>query len=202
MIVVGIAGGSGSGKSTLANVLMEKLESGTVSLISQDWYYKDNSHLSEEEKSAFNYDHPDSIEFELLLKQLRTLRNGHAVEAPQYDFSLHSRMDKTIPINPSKVIIVEGILALTPDAMREIMDLRVFVDADDDIRLARRIKRDITKRGREIIDVLEQYRATVKPSYKTFIEPIKYKADILVPKGGKNRLAAELIVSWIEKKIQ
>lgn len=199
MVIVGIAGGSGSGKSTLAKVLIEKLDAENVVLISQDWYYKDNGHLSDEEKSAFNYDHPDAIEFELLQKHLRTFRQGHAIAAPQYDFSTHSRLPESLRLEAKKIVIVEGILILSPESLRNMFDLRIFVDADDDIRLARRIKRDISKRGREVFDVLEQYQSTVKPSFDEFIEPVKSKSDIIVPKGGKNRLAADMIVAWIEK---
>jgi len=180
-------------------VLIEKLDAENVVLISQDWYYKDNSHLSAEEKSKFNYDHPDAIEFDLIQKHLRAFRQGHAIDAPQYDFSTHSRLSETQSLEAKKIVIVEGILILSPESMRNMFDLRIFVDADDDIRLARRVKRDISKRGRKVIDVLEQYQSTVKPSYDEFIAPIKSKADIIVPKGGKNRLAAELIVAWIEK---
>ncbi|MBQ0149513.1 MAG: uridine kinase [Bacteroidales bacterium] len=202
MLVIGIAGGSGSGKTTVVRSLVERLEE-KVTVIPQDSYYKDSSHLTEEEKRNQNFDHPDSIDFELLCSQLSDLKNGKTVEQPVYSYITCSRSKtETVRVEPSDVIIVEGILIFTCPELRDQMDIKLFVDADDDDRLMRVMSRDIVKRGKTVDWVIERYTKTVKPMYLQFIEPSKRYADIIIPQGGHNKVAIDVIAATIEKELK
>ncbi len=197
MLIIGIAGGSGSGKSTVVKKVTKLLPKDSVVVIPQDAYYRDNGHLSPEERARINFDHPSSIEFNLLIKHLDHLREGHSVEMPIYSYLTCARATETITINPQAVVIVEGILILTNPRMRERMDIKVFVDADADDRLMRVIRRDIEERGRSFIQVLDHYEKFVKPMHLLFIEPSKRYADIIVPLGGTNKVAIDILSSRI-----
>ena len=197
MLIIGIAGGSGSGKTTVVNELIKQIPENTVSVISQDAYYYDNGHLSVEEKRQINFDHPNSIEWELLNADLDRLRNGQPIEMPIYSYVTCGRSKDTITVNPSNVIIVEGILILTNAELRKRMDIMVFVDADHDDRLMRIIQRDMLERGRSLDDVLEHYTRYVKPMHLQFIEPTKRYANIIIPQGGKNHVGIDVIAHRI-----
>jgi len=197
MLIIGIAGGSGSGKSTVVKKVTKLLPKDSVVVIPQDAYYRDNGHLSPEERAKINFDHPSSIEFNLLIKHLDQLREGHSVEMPIYSYLTCARAKETITVEPKPVIIVEGILILTNPRMRERMDIKVFVDADADDRLMRVIRRDIEERGRSFIQVLDHYEKFVKPMHLLFIEPSKRYADIIVPLGGTNKVAIDILSSRI-----
>jgi len=201
MLIIGIAGGSGSGKSTVVKQIVKRLPKEAISIISQDSYYKDNGHLTPEEREVKNFDHPSSIEFSLLIKQLDMLRNNQTIGMPVYSYLTCARSKETIPIVPKEVIIVEGILILTNPRMRERMDIKVFVDADPDDRLMRIIKRDIEERGRSFQQVLEHYDKFVKPMHLQFIEPTKRYADIIVPQGGTNHVAIDILTSRIKMNL-
>jgi len=198
MLIIGIAGGSGSGKSTVVNQIMHHLPENTVSVIPQDAYYRDNGHLSAEERARINFDHPSSIEFNLLIRQLDILKSGSAVEMPVYSYVTCARSKQTIPVFPKEVIIVEGILVLTNPRLRKRMDIKIFVDADGDDRLMRIIRRDIEERGRSFQQVLQHYEKFVKPMHLQFIEPTKRYADIIVPQGGQNHVAIDVLASRIK----
>lgn len=193
-IFVCIAGGSGCGKTTVAEKLIEQMNE-DVLIISQDFYYKDLSHLSHDERERANFDHPDSLDFDLMITHLDQLRRGEAIECPSYDFVTHTRRPESQCLRPRRVIIVEGILLLAIPELRERFDLRIYVDTDDDVRLLRRIKRDITERGRTLERVERQYLATVRPMYLQFVKPSKRYADIVVPWHGYNDIAIDLIAS-------
>jgi uridine kinase len=201
MLIVGIAGGTGCGKTTVVNRLMEKFPNGEVIVIPQDSYYKDNSQISLEERQKINFDHPDSLEFSLLIEHLKKLKKGRSVEMPVYSYLTCLRSKETITVNPAKVVLVEGILILADEGLRKILDIKVFVDADADDRLGRVIQRDIVERGRSVLKVLERYHDTVKPSHLQFIEPSKRYADIIIPGGGENQVGIEVLVSIIEKHL-
>jgi len=201
MLIIGIAGGSGSGKTTVVNKIIKSLPKNAVSVISQDAYYKDNGHLSDEEKKRINFDHPASIEFALLNKHLDTLIFGEAIERPVYNYVTCARAKETVPVEPKKVIIVEGILILTNAKLRDKFSIKVFVDADGDDRLMRIIYRDLIERGRSVQDVLEHYDKFVKPMHLQFIEPTKRYADIIVPQGGTNLVAIDLLSSRIRMNL-
>ncbi len=198
MLIIGIAGGSGSGKTTVVKKIVANLPSKSVSILSQDSYYKDHGHLSEAERLNINFDHPDAIEWKLLTKHLTMLSQGEKIEMPVYDYKSCSRLQQTISVNPTRVIIVEGILILTHAPLRAAMNIKVFVDAEADVRLTRIMKRDIAERGRSFEDVLKHYEKFVKPMHHQFIEPIKRYADIIVPQGGKNTVAIEILTSRIK----
>ena len=198
MLIIGIAGGSGSGKSTVVNQIITQLPKDIVSVIPQDAYYRDNRHLSSEERARINFDHPSSIEFNLLIKQLDKLKSGTSVEMPIYSYVTCARSKETIPVFPREVIIVEGILVLTNPRLRKRMDIKIFVDADGDDRLMRIIRRDIEERGRSFQQVLQHYEKFVKPMHLQFIEPTKRYADIIVPQGGQNHVAIDVLVSRIK----
>ena len=201
MLIIGIAGGSGSGKTTVVKAITEKLKERVV-VIPQDSYYKDSSHLSEEEKRNQNFDHPDAIDFELLQTQLSALKQGKAIEQPVYSYITCSRSKtETITVEPADVIIIEGILIFTCKELRKLMDIKIFVDADDDDRLMRVMSRDIIERGKTVDWVIERYSKTVKPMYLQFIEPSKRYADIIIPQGGHNRVAIDVISATIEKAL-
>lgn len=198
MLIIGIAGGSGSGKSTVVNQIITQLPKDIVSVIPQDAYYRDNRHLSSEERARINFDHPSSIEFNLLIKQLDKLKSGTSVEMPIYSYVTCARSKENIPVSPKEVIIVEGILVLTNPRLRKRMDIKIFVDADGDDRLMRIIRRDIEERGRSFQQVLQHYEKFVKPMHLQFIEPTKRYADIIVPQGGQNHVAIDVLVSRIK----
>ncbi len=192
-ILIGIAGGTGSGKTSIANKLFEEYSDGDVVVIEQDAYYRDISHISMENRHLHNFDHPDAIDIELFNQQLISLVKGQVVEIPIYDFSSHSRLKDTKTVHPHRVIIVEGILTLHYAILRELMDIKIFVDTPDDIRFIRRISRDIDKRNRTVGSVIDQYLKTVRPMHQQFVEPSKYFADIIIPEGSQNKVAIDLI---------
>lgn len=193
--VIGIAGGSGSGKSTFAEGLLKKFPD-SIALVSCDNYYKAHDDLPLEERRLLNYDSPDSLEFDLMVSQLKALRRGEAVDCPVYDYALHTRSDKVVRIEPKPVIIVDGILILSDPALRETFDLKIYVDADADERILRRARRDMEVRGRHIDDIMEQYLTTVKPMHETFVEPSKKHADLIVV-GGMNPIALDVVESKV-----
>jgi len=197
MLIIGITGGSGSGKSTVVNQIIKQLHKQEGTVIPQDAYYKDNGHKSAEERAKINFDHPSSIEWNLLIRHLDQLKAGDPIEMPRYSYVTCARSKETIPIRPSRVIIVEGILVLTNPRLRNRFDIKVFVDADGDDRLMRIIWRDIEERGRSFQQVLKHYEKFVKPMHLQFIEPTKRYADIIVPQGGQNKVAIEILSSRI-----
>lgn len=201
ILVIGIAGGSGSGKTTLMKNLMEKFGD-FATVISHDNYYKRHDELTYEQRCLLNYDEPAAFDTELMVYQLGQLRHGQAIDCPVYDFTVHNRSNETVRIAPAKVIIVEGILIFENEALRNLMDIRIFVDADADIRLCRRIKRDVNKRGRSLESVLMQYQQTVKPMHEKYVEPSKRHANIVVPEGGKNLVALEMIADRIARHLE
>jgi len=194
-LVVGVAGGSGSGKTTVVKRLLEGLEPTSASLLHHDSYYRDSPELTLEQRAAINYDHPDSLETPLMAEHLRMLLAGHAVEVPQYDFTVHRRMAETRRVEPRPLIIVDGILVLAEPELRELMDIRVFVDTDSDIRFIRRLGRDTKKRGRTVESVIRQYQQTVRPMHLEFVAPSRRHAHIIVPEGGKNEVAISMLVA-------
>ena len=201
ILVIGIAGGSGSGKTTLMNNIVGRFAD-NITVLSHDSYYKRHDEMTYEERCGLNYDEPAALETDLLVKHLDLLRQGQAIDCPVYDFTVHNRSDEVVRIEPKSVIIVEGILIFENPELRDLMDIRIFVDTDADIRLCRRVKRDVNKRGRSLESVLTQYQETVKPMYEKFVEPSKKYAHILVPEGGKNAVALELIENLIVKHIE
>ena len=200
ILVIGIAGGTGSGKTTLMKNLLERF-SGNVTVLSHDNYYRRLDHLNFEDRCRVNYDEPAALETDLMVRHLDALRHGQAIDCPVYDFANHNRSDEVLRIEPRKVIIVEGILIFTDPDLRRLMDIKIFVDTDADIRLCRRIKRDVNKRGRTLESVIEQYQTTVKPMHEKHVEPSKKHADIVVPEGGKNYIALDLIVGRIQRHL-
>lgn len=201
MLIVGIAGGTGSGKTTVVKKIIQKLPKDEVAVLSQDAYYRDNSHLPIEQRLEINFDHPNSVEFSLLVDHIKQLKQGKIVQEPIYSYLTCTRSDETISIPAKDVIIVEGILILTQKELRDLFDIKVFVSADADDRLMRVIKRDIVERGRSVDKVLERYDKTVKPMHLQFIEPSKRYADLIVPQGGHNKVAIDVLTSIIEKNI-
>ncbi len=201
MLIIGIAGGTGSGKTTVVDQIVEELPVDEVCVISQDSYYHDTSHLSFEERTKINFDHPKAIDFDLLVSHLKELREGNSFEQPVYSFVEHNRTGETITTFPKKVIIVEGILILAHPDIREMFDIKIFVHADSDERLIRRLKRDIATRGRDLEEVLNRYQTTLKPMHQQFIEPTKEFADIIIPTNKYNTVAVNVIRSIIHQKI-
>ena len=202
MLVIGIAGGSGSGKTTVVKAITERLKGKKVVVIPQDSYYKDSSDLTDEEKRVHNFDHPDAIEWNLLCKQLRELKSGKSVQQPIYSFISCTRSKtETKLVEPADVIIIEGILIFTCKELRDHMDIKIFVDADDDDRLMRVMERDISERGKDVHWVIERYTRTVKPMYLQFIEPSKRYADVIIPEGGQNKVAIDVITAKIEQEL-
>ncbi|MCX7861819.1 MAG: uridine kinase [Bacteroidales bacterium] len=202
MLIIGIAGGTGSGKTTVVKKIIQQCRGNDVVVLPQDSYYKDNSHLPLEERLEINFDHPDSVEFDLLVKHILELKEGKSIEMPIYSYLTCSRSNETITIYPKNVIIVEGILIFTHAPLRSLCDIKVFVDAEADDRLIRVIKRDIVERGRSVDKVLDRYLKTVKPSHLQFIEPTKRYADIIVPQGGDNTVAINILSQIIEQKLK
>ncbi len=201
MLVIGIAGGSGSGKTTVVRRIMERLKDDDVAILPQDAYYKDNSQLDLEARQEINFDHPDSLEFKLLIEQLKMLRNGRSIERPIYTYITCTRAEETIQMRPREVILLEGILIFTNEELRKLIDIKVFVDADADDRLGRIISRDTQERGRSVNKVLERYEKTVKPMHLQFIEPSKRYADIIVPQGGNNLVAIDILAATMLNKL-
>ena len=200
ILVIGIAGGSGSGKTTLMKRLVEQFGD-DVTVVSHDNYYRRHDELTYEQRCLINYDEPAAFETDLMARHLDCLRNGQAIECPVYDYTIHNRSDATFTIEPRKVIIVEGILIFENEALRNLMDIRIFVDTDADVRLCRRIKRDVNKRGRTLESVLIQYQNTVKPMHEQYVEPSKKYANLVVPEGGKNLVALEMITDRIRRHL-
>ena len=201
ILVIGIAGGTGSGKTTLMKNLITEF-SDVVTVLSHDNYYKRHDELTYEERCRLNYDEPAALETDLMARHLDILRQGGAIDCPVYDFTVHNRSDETIRVVPEKVIIVEGILIFENKELRDLMDIKVFVDTDADVRLCRRIKRDVRDRGRSLESVLEQYQNTVKPMHEQYVEPSKKYADIIVPEGGKNLVALDMIMGRIRRHLE
>ncbi len=201
MLIIGIAGGTGCGKTTVVNQILDQLPEGEVGVISQDSYYKDTSHLSYDERVKINFDHPRSIDFELLESHLKELRKGKDIHQPVYSFIKHNRTGDTILTHPRKVMIVEGILILTNPELRDMFDIKIFVHADSDERLIRRLKRDITERGRDINEVLSRYQNTLKPMHQQFIEPMKEYADMIIPNNKYNTVAVDIVKTIINQRL-
>ena len=201
ILIIGIAGGTGSGKTTLMKNLVKEFGD-QVAVISHDNYYKRHDELTYEERCLINYDEPAAFENELMTRHLDCLRRGKAVDCPVYDYTVHNRSDETVRIEPKPVIIVEGILIFADEALRQLMDIRIFVDTDADIRLCRRVKRDVNKRGRTLESVLTQYQQTVKPMHDKYVEPSKKHANLVVPEGGKNYVALDMIAQRIQRHLK
>jgi uridine kinase len=196
-LVFGVAGGSGSGKTTVVRKIMDALGDTDVVVLEHDRYYRDHPELRLEERAALNYDHPNSLDTDLLVSHLRDLRAGRAVDVPAYDFSLHARKAEPTPIKPGSAIIVEGILIFTDKVLRSLMDVKVFVDTDGDTRFIRRLERDVAERGRTVSSVIDQYLSTVKPMHLEFVEPSKRYADVIIPEGGHNQVAVDMLLTLI-----
>ena len=201
IMVVGIAGGTGSGKTTITKKLMQRF-GGDVSVIYHDNYYKAHHNMSYEERSKLNYDHPDSFDTDLLIQAVKDLKAGHSVTCPVYDYTIHDRSDKVIVVKPAKVIIVEGILIFQSRELCQQMDIKIYVDTDADVRILRRIVRDVRDRGRSLDSVVNQYLSTVKPMHEQFVEPSKRNADIIIPEGGHNQVAMEMVMERVRAHIE
>lgn len=201
MLIIGIAGGSGSGKTTVVNKIIQALPIDSVALIPQDAYYFDNGHLSLEEKRKINFDHPNSIEFDLLVDDIGKLKSGQAINQPMYSYVTCARLEESIVVVPKKIVIVEGILILTNKRLRDLLDIKLFVATDSDDRLMRIIRRDVQERGRNYNDALIHYEKFVKPMHQQFIEPTKLYADVIIPQGGKNKVAVDMVVSTIKMNL-
>ena len=196
-IIIGVTGGSGSGKTTVSKAIYNQLHGQAIQIITQDTYYNDQSSMTMAERKAVNYDHPLAFDTDLLIMQLSDLRNNKAIEMPVYDYTQYTRSAETVHVEPQDVIILEGILIMDDERLRDLMDIKVYVDTDDDIRIIRRIKRDMAERGRTLDSVINQYLATVKPMYHQFVEPTKRYADIIVPEGGENRVAIDILTTKV-----
>jgi uridine kinase len=202
MLVIGVAGGTGSGKTTVVKKIIEKFPKGEVAVLSHDSYYYDNSDLSLEERRKKNFDHPNSIEFDLMVEHVKELKKGNAIHEPIYSFITCIREEKTKLVQPRHVLLIEGILCLSNKDLRDLMDIKVFVDCDSDVRLSRVIRRDIEERGRDVYQVLKRYEETVRPSHIQFIEPTKQFADIIVPQGGMNQVAINILTNYISQSLK
>jgi uridine kinase len=198
-LVIGIAGGSGSGKTTVAHVILDRVGAERIAFLPHDAYYRDLTHLSLSQRVRTNFDHPDSLETELLVEHIKQLKAGNPIELPVYDFKTHSRTSKTIQIDYQPIIIVEGILIFAEADLRDLFDVKIFVDTDADIRFIRRLQRDISERGRTLATVMEQYLRTVRPMHQEFVEPSKRYADVIIPEGGFNTVALDMVVARIEE---
>lgn len=201
MLIVGVAGGSGSGKTTVARKLNASLPQTSVRAIQHDSYYRDRPELSDDEREELNYDHPDALETELLVQHLELLRRGQTVHVPIYDFKRHRRADETVELTPAAVIVVEGILVLADDRLREQFDIKLFVDTDADIRAFRRIRRDMERRGRDFESIRHQYYMTVRPMHQAFVEPSKRMADLIIPEGGRNEVALDVVLARLRQDL-
>lgn len=201
-VLIGVAGGSGSGKTTVVRRIVDAIGRRNVAVLHHDSYYRDASHLPPDERAAINYDHPESLETGLLIRHLEALLRGEPVEVPVYDFSNHVRLPATERVEPRPVVILDGILILWDKRLRELMDVRLFVDADADVRLGRRLRRDMEERGRSPESILAQYMATVRPMHLEFVEPSKRYADVIIPRGGHNRVGVELVVATVRSALE
>ena len=201
IMVIGIAGGTGSGKTTITDRLVEKF-GGNVSVVHHDNYYKAHHNMPYEERCLLNYDHPDSFDTDMMIEHLRLLKSGKSVQCPVYDYSIHDRSEKTITIEPTRVIIVEGILIYAEPRLCDLMDVKIFVDTDADVRILRRIQRDVQERGRSLDSVINQYLSTVKPMHEQFVEPSKRRADVIIPEGGRNMVALEMVVQRVKAHLE
>lgn len=197
-IVIGVAGGSGSGKTSVARAIYDFFQDDSIMMIEQDYYYKNQSHLTFEERLNQNYDHPFAFDNDLLIEQMNELMNNRPVQKPVYDYANHTRSEQTIPLEPKDVIILEGILVLEDERLRNLMDIKLFVDTDADLRFIRRLTRDIKERGRSLDSVIEQYTEVVRPMHNQFIEPTKRYADVIIPIGGENKVAIDLLIAKIQ----
>ena len=198
-IFIGITGGTGSGKSTIAKEIYRQFGEDCIAMIEQDSYYKDQRHLSMEDRVKTNYDHPNAFDNNLLVSHLESLLNGHSIQKPSYDFSIHNRIEDTTKVEPKEIVIVEGILILEDPRIRELLDIKIYVDTDADVRIIRRMVRDINERGRTMESVINQYLNVVKPMHNQFTEPTKKFADIIIPEGGHNKVAIDIIVAKIKE---
>ncbi|MGH4125149.1 MAG: uridine kinase [Clostridium sp.] len=201
-ISIGITGGTGSGKSTIAREIYKQFDDTCIAMLEQDSYYKDQSNLSFEERIKTNYDHPDAFDTSLLVEHLNLLLEGQAIEKPIYNFEIHNRMHETVSVQPKEIIIVEGILVLSEKVLRDMLDIKIYVDTDADVRFIRRLVRDINERGRTTESVINQYLNVVKPMHEQFTEPTKRHADIIIPEGGHNKVAIDIITSNIRQSLQ
>lgn len=201
MLIIGIAGGTGCGKTTVVNHILDELPEAEIGIISQDSYYKDTSHLSYEERVKINFDHPKSIDFKLLTEHLKALKNNQAIQQPVYSFIKHNRTEDTVITHPKKVMLIEGILILTNPILRELFDIKIFVHTDSDERLIRRLRRDISERGRDLEEVLLRYQTTLKPMHEQFIEPMKEYADIIIPNNKYNTVAINIVKTIISENL-
>lgn len=192
-IVIGVTGGSGSGKTTVTKAILDELKGESILVLQQDSYYKSQSHKTMVERRANNYDHPDAFDIDLYIEDIQKLQNREAIEAPIYDFTVSNRAEETRHVDPADIIVLEGIMVFSDSRLRDLMDIKVFVDTDDDIRFIRRLERDVVERGRTVESVIGQYLATTKPMYHQFIEPTKRYADLIVPEGGANHVAIDLL---------
>lgn len=200
-LVIGVVGGSGSGKTTVARAIQDAI-GGEAAFLDQDAYYKDLGHLTLDERKQVNFDHPDSLDNDLLVAQLRELIAGRPIDKPTYDFALHTRAEAVVPVAPSAIVIVDGILLFTDPRVRELCDIKLFVDVADDIRFIRRLLRDMEERGRSVPDVIRQYLGSVRPMHLEFVEPSKRHADIILPEGGHNRIGVEMVLARVELEMQ
>lgn len=196
-VIVGVAGGTGSGKTTVSNAILDRVGEERIAYIQHDNYYRDADHLPLEERTTMNYDHPDSLETELLIEHLDELRSGNAIEMPTYSFTRHTRRDETERVTPQPVILVEGILIFAEAGLRDLFDVKIYVDTEADIRFIRRLRRDTNERGRSVENVIDQYLSTVRPMHKEFVEPSKRFADVIIPRGGHNTVALDLVASRV-----
>lgn len=201
-LVLGIAGGTGSGKTTVSHAIVERLGRARIAYLDHDSYYRDLGQLSEDERRRVNFDHPDAFDTALLIEHVRTLRMGRAVEKPLYSYTESARLPQTERVEPQPLVVVEGILVLENAQLRELMDVKIFVDTDDDIRLMRRLRRDTQKRGRTMEHVLGQYEATVRPMHMAFVLPSRRHADVIIPRGGHNRVAIDMVADGLEQRMQ
>ncbi|WP_322806988.1 uridine kinase [Thermanaerothrix sp.] len=201
-LVIGIAGGSGSGKTTVANVILERVGRDRIAYLPHDAYYRDLADLPPNQRAEVNFDHPDSLETSLLIEHIQRLKQWQPIDLPVYDFTTHTRTSRTIRVEPKRVIIVEGILIFAEPALRELFDVKIFVDTDPDIRFIRRLQRDITERGRTTESVIKQYLTTVRPMHLDFVEPSKRYADVIIPEGGMNTVALDMVISRIQALLQ
>lgn len=200
-LIIGVAGGSGSGKTTVVNYICREFNKDNILRLEHDSYYRDLKHLPFEERIQKNFDHPASLETELLIRHIQALTDGYPVEVPVYDFENHVRKEETVKVTPSRVILIDGILIFSEPELLDLMDVKIFVDTDDDIRLLRRLQRDIQERGRTVESVLKQYEKFVRPMHLEFVEPSKRYADVIIPRGGKNKVALEMVSALIEGKM-
>ena len=201
-ILIGIAGGTGSGKTTLADKLVDSFGRDEVSILRHDNYYKRHDEMTYDERALLNYDHPDAFDTELLCEHIKMLKNGQAIEMPVYDYTVHNRSSEVIVVNPAPVIVLEGILIFAEPSLCELMDIKVFVDTDADVRILRRILRDVKERERSLDSVISQYLTTVKPMHEQFVEPSKRRADIIIPEGGENIVALQMLIERVKKHLR